>query len=1029
MTFPARETRWEPCAPAQTDIWLAERLGEMGSSYHLAFGFAIDGVLDRDALESACRCLLRRHPVLLTCYPDRDGEPVRAPVPESAWRLEQLSASGVTDRAVRDWVGARFDLARGPLVRTALVPTGADRHLLLFTCHHLVFDGVSRDIVAADLAILYRAAARGADPGWPPLPPYRRYVRWQRGHLRRSPAGWHDNAALIADPARLSASFRLAGGSPGDGGADLALPPGLRSRLAALAQDAGVSLFTALLASFGVLLGRYHHGSGESAPVITIPCDSRPPAHAHCAGLFVNELPFRSPPAAGASFRDHLSATGRRLRELLALRAVPLAEQVRSGGPAVIFGYRRTASPPPAWPGLDVRFVRWLPHHNTRAEVEVQLFDDGSQVIGRLSGDAARLGGGAARQLTTHWLAAMNRLASTPDSPLAHLDVLTPRERHGIVVDWNRTEAPRRNDTLAELFEAQVAATPEAVALVAGDASTRVEVGYAELNRRANRLAHRLRALGAGPETLVAVCLERSPRLLEALLGTLKAGAAYLPLDPEHPPARRTSLLRDCGARILVTELALSADGPATLLVDEPAALAGEPDTNPEPAARPGHPAYAIYTSGSTGTPKAALITHRAVGNRLAWMQERYRLDAGDRVLQKTSVGFDVSVWELFWPLLTGARLVLARPGGQRDVPYLIDLINREGVTTVHFVPPMLDAFLDHPGSATCHSVRRVISSGEDLPGWLVRRFYTRFGAAELHNLYGPTEATIDVTGWYCPRDLATDRVPIGRPIANTRLHILDRDLRPVPVGVAGELYIGGLALARGYAGRPALTADRFVPDALSGSGERLYRSGDLARYRADGAIEFLGRLDHQLKIRGNRVEPAEIEAVLAGDPLVRHAVVISRDRPGGAELVAYVVAADPAAPPRSPQLLARIREHLPGYMVPAAVVVLNALPLTPNGKLDRRGLPDPPPAAARADQEPGSATERLVAQVWSEVFGVPRVGVDDDFFELGGHSLLATRTVARLREAAGVDLSMRVVFECSTVRTLAAAVEEANRR
>jgi amino acid adenylation domain-containing protein len=1009
------------CAPAQVEVWLAERLGGLGSGYHLAFGFAIGGPLDPGALESACRALLRRHPVLLTRYPDRGGEPVPAPVPESAWRLERLNAAGVAATAVREWVTARFDLAAGPLLRTALVEVGAGRHLLLFACHHLVFDGISRDVVASDLATLYSAAVRRVEPDLPPLPPYQRYVDWQRDRLREPADGWRAAAALAADPARLSGSFRPPGGPAV---AEVALPPEVRAPLAALAAGSGGSVFTALLASFTVLVDKYHHGSRESAPVISVPCDNRPPAHAGCAGLFVNELPFRSPPDPAGSFRDHLATTGRRLRELLALRAVPLAELARRAGqtpargPGIVFGYRRVA-PSPQWPGLDVRFLRWLPHHATRAELELQLFDDGARVAGQLMG-------GAARQLSVHWQAVIGWLVSTPDRPLAELCVLTPAQRQRMVVGWNRTGRPGRHDTLPGWFEDQVAATPEAVALVAEDGPP---VRYAELNRRANRLAHRLRALGAGPETLVAVCLERSPELLVGLLGALKAGAAYLPLDPEQPPARLDFMLRDSRAGIVVTRRGLPAAGPVTLLLDGPDRFAGAPDTNPEPAAGPGHPAYAIYTSGSTGTPKAAVVSHAAIGNRLAWMQARYRLDAGDRVLLKTSIGFDVSVWELCWPLLTGARLVLARPGGQRDVSYLVDLIDRTGVTTLHFVPPMLDAFLDHPDSGSCRSIRRVICSGEELPGRLVRRFFDRFATAELHNLYGPTEAAIDVSSWQCARDGTGDRVPIGRPIANTRLLILDRDLQPVPVGVAGELHIGGTGLARGYLGRPGLTAERFVPDPFSAG--RLYRTGDLARYREDGAIEYLGRIDHQVKIRGSRVEPAEIEGVLAAHPGVRQAVVVGRDRPGrgGTELVGYVVATDPAAPPRAPDLLALVRQQLPEQMVPAAVVALDALPLTANGKLDRRALPDPPPAGRRAHQEPGSPTERLVAELWSELFGVARVGVDDDFFGLGGHSLLATRTVARLREAAGVDLPMRVVFECSTVRTLAAAVEAASRR
>ncbi len=586
---------------------------------------------------------------------------------------------------------------------------------------------------------------------------------------------------------------------------------------------------------------------------------------------------------------------------------------------------------------------------------------------------------------------------------------------------------------LHAVIAAQAARTPGAVAVAAeGRALT-----YGELEGRANQVAHGLRKRGVGPEVLVGIAMERSLELLVGVLGILKAGGAYVPIDPEYPAERVAYMLADAQVPVLLTQTALrarlAAPGAEVLCLDGDAAwLAGEPTTAPAGPGGPEQLAYVIYTSGSTGRPKGAMNTHRGICNRLQWMQATYGLTAGDRVLQKTPISFDVSVWELFWPLMTGATLVLARPGGHRDPAYLVETIQRERITVLHFVPSMLQVFLAEPGVEGCGTVRQVICSGEALPYELAQRCLGRLPGARLDNLYGPTEAAVDVTWWRCERDGPRGLVPIGKPVANTEIYIVDGQGEPVPVGVAGELCIGGVQVGRGYWGRPELTAERFVPDRFSGRpGARLYRTGDRARYLGDGNIEYLGRLDFQVKIRGFRIELGEIEAVLGQQAGVREAVVVAReDAPGDPRLVAYVVPQGAPAP-TGEALRAALRTALPEYMVPAAYVVLPALPLTGSGKVDRRALPAPGPPGAAPGREytaPRSETERAIAAIWAELLGVAAVGIHDNFFDLGGHSLLATRLVLRLSRALGVQVPLRRLFERPTVADVGEYIEEARR-
>jgi amino acid adenylation domain-containing protein len=595
---------------------------------------------------------------------------------------------------------------------------------------------------------------------------------------------------------------------------------------------------------------------------------------------------------------------------------------------------------------------------------------------------------------------------------------------------WARAVEHPGPECLHQRVEAQVDRTPDSIAVVHGDES----LTYRELDRRANRVAHHLLSLGTGPDDTVGVLMERSIELMVALLGVVKAGAAYVPVDPTYPRERVTTLLRDANVRAVLAQRRFETHagfGDASVLaLDGGAAGVSEmPATRPSVAVKPDNLAYVIYTSGSTGAPKGAMNTHRGIVNRLAWMQRQYGLAESDRVLQKTPFTFDVSVWELFWPLMTGARLVFARPGGHQEGDYLARLIQEAGITTVHFVPSMLQRFLDEPEiPGRCRSLVRVICSGEALSFDLQERFFSVLGA-ELHNLYGPTEAAVDVTHWACRAGGARGPVPIGHPIDNIRMHVLDDDLEPTAVGVAGELYIAGVGLARGYLGRPDLTAERFIPDpAGTEEGTRLYRTGDRARHRPDGAIEYLGRLDHQIKLRGYRIELGEIEVVLAGHAGVREAVVSVLGDDDERRLVAHFVPAADASV-WAADLRAFLLERLPEYMVPAEFITMERLPLTSSGKVDRRALP----VATAAENRPAvpfvaprTPVEASVAAIWAEVLNRPAIGIHENFFELGGHSLLMTRVVSRIRDAFHVELAIRTFFQSPTVAFLAAAVAQA---
>ncbi|MEE4186421.1 MAG: amino acid adenylation domain-containing protein, partial [Gammaproteobacteria bacterium] len=621
----------------------------------------------------------------------------------------------------------------------------------------------------------------------------------------------------------------------------------------------------------------------------------------------------------------------------------------------------------------------------------------------------------------------LEQLSGSAERRLAELSLLAASERDWLVNEWNATARPYpASATLPQLFETQVAATPDATAVVTATET----LSYAELNRRANRLAHYLIAAGVGPDLPVGVYMERSIDLVVALYAIIKAGGAYVPLDPDYPQQRLAQMLADAQVNWVLTHAAVAAELPGTsAAVLSLEAIAGElatlPAGNPAARAQPESLAYIIFTSGSTGRPKGVMNEHRGICNRLLWMQEAFGLGPADRVLHKTPFSFDVSVWELFWPLQTGASLVLAKPGGHRDTGYLCELIAAQQISTIHFVPSMLAVFLDDPHVVRANVLRRIICSGETLTTDLQSRALNTLDA-HLFNLYGPTEAAVDVTFWRCRPEPGVTRVPIGHPVANTRIYIVTPDGALAAPGAPGELWIGGVQVARGYINQPELSAERFTADPFAEEPEaRVYRTGDIARLRDDGALEFLGRSDDQVKLRGYRIEPGEIETVfVAQSGVSRCAVMLREDTPGDQRLVAYVCA---TAAVSSDDLLAAARERLPAFMVPAAVVLLEQLPLTPSGKLDRARLPAPEwRQAGTAAAEPRNPVEATLAEIWADTLQLDQVGIHDDFFALGGHSLIAMQLVSRIMARLQVQLPLDALFNTPTVAGLAAAISTA---
>ncbi|WP_425126192.1 amino acid adenylation domain-containing protein [Burkholderia gladioli] len=1022
-------------SPLQDGILFHHLLATRGDPYLVIQQAAFASREHLDRYLDAVQQVVARHDVLRTAFVweglSRPAQVVWRDAPLTLAELSLDPADGpVAEQLARrfDPREHRIDLGQAPLLRFATARDEQGRWLLVELLHHVIGDHSTMEILHREVqAILAGQAAQ-----LPPAQPFRNAIAQARlGKSQQEHEAFF--RAMLGDVEEPTLPFGLTevhldGSQVRE--SQRMLPQALNDQLRAQARRLGVSLASLCHLAWAQVLAR---ASGQDRVVFGTVLFGRMQGGAgtdQAMGLFINTLPLRmdldDTQVEQAARRMHTLLAGLIDHEHASLALAQQCSGIAPGSPlfSSLLNYRHNviAAEPE---NVDAGFEFLHAQERTNYPLTLAVEDFGSslgmtvQVVDSLDVD----------RVAAYFAQALDSLATaldrTPAMPVRQLDILPPEER-ALLHDWNATSTPYPEDVcLHQQFEQQVERTPDAVALVFEEQT----LSYAQLNARANQLAHELIALGVQPDSRVGICLQRSSAMVVGLLAILKAGGAYVPLDPAYPGERLTHILIDADPGIVLVDAAgRAALGQDALderhVLDPDALLPERPTSNPAvPGLTSRHLAYVIYTSGSTGKPKGAQNEHRALVNRLDWMQRAYALDASDRVLQKTPFGFDVSVWEFFWTLLNGATLVVAAPGIQGDPEALIALIDRQRITTAHFVPSMLNIFLGTEGVQACTSLQRLVCSGEALPVSAIRRCQALLPAARIHNLYGPTEAAIDVTAWTCPPDYAGSTVPIGRPIANTRIYLLDEHGQPVPLGAVGELHIGGVGVARGYLNRPELTAERFVRDPFASDVEaRMYRTGDLARYLPDGNIEYLGRNDFQVKIRGFRIELGEIEARLVEYPAVREAVVLAIGDGADKRLVAYVVAK------HDEQLIGAIRDHLaallPDYMVPTAFVRLDALPLSPNGKLDRRALPAPDSSALarQAYEAPQGEIECALAEIWAELLGVERVGRHDSFFALGGHSLLAVRLVGRIA-ALGTELPLAKLFASPTLAGLAALI------
>jgi amino acid adenylation domain-containing protein len=953
-----------------------------------------------------------------------------------------------------------FDLAKGPLLRAHLIQLDEADHILVLTLHHIVSDGWSLGVLGRELTALYGDFAAGRTPVLPPLPiQYRDYteqqLEWLQGvELERQLTYWRrqlDGVPMVLElptdcPRPVHQKFDGASVS-------VRLSASLLDALRALSRQHDATLFMTLLAAFAVLLSRY---TGQEDLVVGTPIAGRRrlPLRDHgLIGFFVNTLALRSDLRGNPMFEDFLDSTRQVALDAYTHQDVPFEKLVELLRPErtldrsplfqVLFAMESAAWTTLELPGLDVCPVE-ASTRTSKFDLSLFVTERADGLDATMNYSTALFEAGTIRRMLGNFETLLMAIVRDPRQRVKRLPVLTAEERAQVLVRWNATERPYpREACLHELIEAQVKRSPDAVAVRhEGTALT-----YGQVNRRANQVAHRLRKLGVGPDVLVGVCISRSLELVVGVLGVLKAGGAYVPLDPAHPRDRQAFLLADSGASLLLTQASLVSTlpthrVPVVCLDPDWQGISGESDEGPSSRVTARHPMYVLYTSGSTGQPKGVSVEHRSVVNYLTWVNRVLIRRGAGYLPAVTSLTFDASLRQLFAPLLRGDEVWIPSDANASDPVALLGALASRRRVGLSCVPSlwmaMLAAIERGDGTLPNGSLTTLLLGGEALTDELVRRSVKVLPELEIWNLYGPTEATVNATA---ARIWPGEVVTIGQPIANTQTYVLDAHEEPVPVGVPGELYIGGNGVARGYLNRPDLTAERFVPNPFGErSGERLYRTGDRVRWLSAGVIEFLGRVDHQVKIRGYRIELGEVEASVAEHPGVAETVVIVReDDPGDKRLVAYVVprrketaASGPGVPPSPegivPQVRGLLRQKLPEVMVPSVFVLLDRLPLTPNGKVDRRALPVPerPDAESRREGhvKPRNLVEESLARIWAEVLGADQLSIHDDFFELGGHSLLATQVMARVREAFQVDLPLRALFESPTVVGLAQAVE-----
>ncbi|MEV5176634.1 amino acid adenylation domain-containing protein [Streptomyces flaveolus] len=1041
-----------PASFAQTRLWLLDQV-DHGPTYNIPVTFRLTGRLDAVALEAAFRDVITRHEPLRTRYRDVDGVPHQDVAGAGGPGWFSLQVETVREERVPGLVAETaavpFDLARDLPLRVRLLRTAPDRHVLVLVVHHIACDGWSLRPLCRDLSVAYAARRSGRAPEWDPLPvEYGDYTRWQRELLgdRHDPESlvnrqldfWRETLRGIPEEITLPTDRRRPPVAGHHGARVLfSVPAESHARLADAAREQSATLFMALQVAVATLLCRL--GSGTDIPIGSAVAGRTDEALDDLVGMFVNTLVLRTDLSGSPSFASLLAQARERTVAALEHQDVPFEQVVEEVAPVrsmsrnplvqVMLTLQNNQGAALDLTGLAAEFV---PSDVAVAKVDLNFefterWDESGHpagVDGVLFYATDLFDEATARTLTERLLRILHTAADNPHTPVTDIDILSPEERHTLLHTWNDTANPVPPTTLPHLFETHAHTTPHHTA-VTHDGQP---LTYEQLNNRANQLAHLLRQQGAGPETTIALAIPRSIDMITTLLAITKTGAAYLPIDTEYPTARIHHILNDARPHTLITTTHTQPHLPTHttphLLIDHPTTqrqLHHQPTTDLTDQHRttplhPEHPAYLIYTSGSTGHPKAVQITHDAAVNCLTWMQDDFPLSGTDRLLQKTSSSFDPSVFEFFWTLFHGATMVLADPDRQADPHYLGEVIQREKVTVVMLVPSLLRAVVAEGVLSGCDSLRRIICGGEPFPEGLDRTVRETIGASVV-NMYGPTELTIHITSWNFPH--STDVVPIGSPVFNSRVFVLDEFLQPVPPGSTGELYVASRQMARGYAGRPGLTAERFLACPYPTTpGERMYRTGDLVRWNDHGQLEFIGRADGQIKIRGYRIETAEIENTLTQHPTVQQAIVTTTPDPHDQPQLTAYITATPHTTPNPHELRTHLTTHLPRHMIPTTITTLDHIPLTPNGKIDHKALPQPQPTH-HTTRPPRTPQEHLLAQAFTHILNTPTIGIDDNFFDLGGHSLTAAQLVHHLHTTHNINITIRTLFEHPTIAQL----------
>ncbi len=1044
-----------PLSPGQEAMWLIWKIAPESVAYNTFITAKIHAYLEIAVVNRVWQKIIEKHPILRTTYTSYEGKPVQQVNQQENFQVEVIDASDWREEQLVEKIYAiadhPFNLEKDSVLRVNLFTRSAEEHILLLTMHHIAGDMWSYDLLLSEFQSLYpeeveqfsQQQTETAPDSWNENKTYANFVQWQAAMLSGNRGEklwqyWQQQLAgelpilhLLPDKPRppvktyQGASYIVK------------LDEQLTEKLRYLASASKTSLYQILLTAFYVQLYRY---TNQTDILLCSPMRGRPAKEfKEIVGYFSNLTVLRVSVQENATFTELLAQVSKIVRQaqkhqdypfsLLAEKLQPQRDPSRSPFSQVSFAWQAQTWCEPKNNSLHLQksVLPMEPHlfgqQGGHLDLSLMVREAKGEIEPCWQYNTDLFEAVTIERMAKHFVRLLNSIVLNPQQPIFQLSMLTEVEQRQLLFEWNNTQVDYPSDKcIHQLFEEQVKRTPHAVAVVFEGQ----QLTYNELNCRANQLAHYLQSLGVKPDTLVGICVERSLEMIVGLLGILKASGAYVPLDPDYPIERIIFMLEDAAVKVLLTQQKLINKLPEhqaqLICLDADWELISQfSQDNPITDVQATNLAYVIYTSGSTGQPKGVMLSHSNLSNHMFWMQETFPLTKTDRVLQKTPFSFDASVWEFYAPLLVGGQLLIAQPGGHTDSDYLLKTIAQQQVTTVQLVPSLLQMLLEQGGIENCQLLKRVFCGGEILPVALQEKLLSQLNV-NLCNLYGPTECCIDVTFWNCQREMYGQRIPIGRPISNTQIYILDSNLQSLPVGIPGELHIGGAGLARGYLNRPELTQEKFIPNPFSNYPDsRLYKTGDLARYLPDGNIEYLGRIDNQVKIRGFRIELGEIETVLKQHSQVQSSVIIDQeDTSGNKRLVAYIVPQKETTPTPN-ELRQFLKEKLPDYMIPSAFVIMESLPLTPNGKIDRRALPE---TNLCGEIElnfvaPRNLEEEILAKIWSQVLRVEPVGIYDNFFELGGDSILTIQIITRARKA-GLELTPKQLFTHQSIAELA---------